>query len=76
MAGSEAGLHVLLWLPGIAFSRTTELCRKAAKVGVGVYSVSPCFSTPPKSAGLLLGYAALTETQVTEGIRLLASFLS
>jgi len=63
-------------LPGIAFGRTTELCRKTAKVGVGVYSVGSCFSTPPKIAGLLLGYAALTETQVTHGIRRLATVLS
>jgi GntR family transcriptional regulator/MocR family aminotransferase len=75
VAGSDAGLHILLWLPGTSFSQTAELCRKAAKVGVGIYSVGPCFCTPPKSAGLLLGYASLMERQITEGIRRLASVL-
>ncbi len=76
IAGSEAGLHVLVWLPGMAFNRTAELCRKAAKIGVGAYPVGPLFSTPPASAGVLLGYASLTEREITEGIRRLASILS
>jgi GntR family transcriptional regulator/MocR family aminotransferase len=75
LAGSDAGLHVLLWLSGSSFSRTEEICREAARVGVGVYSVGPCFCTPPQRAGLLLGYASLTEREITEGIRRLASVL-
>jgi GntR family transcriptional regulator/MocR family aminotransferase len=75
LAASDAGLHVLLWLSGTSFSHTAEICREAAKVGVGVYSVGSCFCTPPKSAGLLLGYASLTEREITEGIRRLASVL-
>jgi GntR family transcriptional regulator/MocR family aminotransferase len=75
VVSSGAGLHILLWLPSVPFKQTAELCGKAAKVGVGVYSVGPCFCTAPKSVGLLLGYASLTERQITEGIRRLASII-
>lgn len=75
VASSNAGLHVLLWLPGTPFGRTGDICRKAASVGVGVYSIAPSFCIPPKDAGLLLGYAALTVKEITAGIRRLASLI-
>lgn len=74
--GANAGIHVLLWLPGIPFSRTAELRRHAEKAGVGVYSVGPFYMSPPKHAGLLLGYASLTEREIREGIRRLASVVA
>jgi GntR family transcriptional regulator/MocR family aminotransferase len=44
--------------------------------GVGVYPVGPCWSRPPGTAALLLGYAALSEENIRKGIRLLASQLA
>jgi DNA-binding transcriptional MocR family regulator len=41
-----------------------------------VYPVSPLYSRPPKRAGLLLGYTSLTEKEIAEGIRRLASVLA
>jgi DNA-binding transcriptional MocR family regulator len=47
----------------------------AEQLGVGVYSVTPFYSTPPPHAGLLLGYSSLSEKDITEGIRRLATAL-
>lgn len=41
VSGAHAGLHVLLWLPGIPASETGALRERAAAVGVGVYSIVP-----------------------------------
>ena len=45
---------------------------RAADLGVGVYSVAPYYAKPPLKAGLLLGYAGLTEREIREGVRVLA----
>lgn len=72
VAGANAGLHILVWLRGCALG---SLSRKAATVGVRVYSVSPYYLHPPRRAGILLGHASLTEREIREGIKRLASVL-
>jgi DNA-binding transcriptional MocR family regulator len=73
VAGANAGLHVLLWLREMGASQIGVLRKKAAAVGVGVYSTVPYYLMPPRQAGLLLGYTSLTEDQIREGIQRLAS---
>lgn len=75
VSGSSAGDHILLWLRDFSFDRTSELSRRAEAVGVRIYSVRPFYLSPPKRAGLLLGYASLTEREISEGIRRLATVL-
>jgi len=38
--------------------------------------VSPYYLSPPSRAGLLLGYAAMTETEIHAGIKGLAGVLN
>jgi GntR family transcriptional regulator/MocR family aminotransferase len=40
----------------------------SAEQGVAVYPVSPCYSRPPRHATFLLGYAALSEDLIREGV--------
>jgi GntR family transcriptional regulator/MocR family aminotransferase len=76
VSGVDAGLHVLLWLPQVEQRNVADLRQRAEQVGVGVYSVAPFYSTPPPHAGLLLGYASLSEKEITEGIHRLAMVLT
>ncbi len=69
----NAGLHLMLWLDGVAPGRVRELRIRAARAGVGVYSVAPFYLNPPNRAGLLLGYGSLPEKQIAEGIRRFAA---
>jgi GntR family transcriptional regulator / MocR family aminotransferase len=73
--GADAGLHLLLWIRDLAASRVPELVERALAADVGVYSVAPFYRRPPRKAGLLLGYAGLSEDDVHEGIARLASAL-
>jgi GntR family transcriptional regulator/MocR family aminotransferase len=75
VTGANAGLHVVLWLRGVAAERAAELRQRAAAAGVGVYSVRPFYQRAPTRAGLLLGYASLDEEAIREGVRRLASAL-
>ena len=73
ISGSDAGLHVLMWLRDTPASRANELRDRARASGVGVYAVSPFFARPPANTGMVLGYASLTEREIREGIRKLAA---
>jgi len=75
IGGANAGLHVVLWIRGAPPQRVAEVRRRAAGVGVGVYSVHPFYRSPAPGAGLLLGFGALTEDEIREGIRRLANVL-
>jgi GntR family transcriptional regulator/MocR family aminotransferase len=70
ITGADAGAHVVLW-PREPISEAAAISRAASR-GVGVYGISHCFLKRPSRPGLMLGYAALNETQIREGIRLLS----
>jgi GntR family transcriptional regulator / MocR family aminotransferase len=70
--GSNAGLHLMVWFRDRRIEQTEAMIAAAAAAGVGVYPVAPYYLGEPASAGLLLGYAALDEREITAGIRLLA----
>ncbi|GLZ77771.1 GntR family transcriptional regulator [Actinorhabdospora filicis] len=67
-SGAAAGLHLLVWLPpGVDEDAAVAA---AAEAGVGVQALAPYrFGAGP--AGLILGYSALNERAITEGIALL-----
>ena len=66
--GASAGLHVLLQLPELAARETPRLRTACRERGVGVYPATPFYARPPAHAELLLGYAALSEETIREGI--------
>ncbi len=72
VSGANAGLHVLLWLRQRP-PRKHDLLGRIEAAGVRVYPVARFYAFPPKRPGFLLGYASLTEGEITEGIRRLAT---
>lgn len=76
VAGSEAGLHVLLRLPDLAADRGAELARRAAAAGVLLYTADEHYLGRPDTAELLVGYAALEEEAIEEGVRRLAAVVA
>jgi GntR family transcriptional regulator/MocR family aminotransferase len=76
VSGSEGGLHILLWLSGVPARRSADLIARAERAGVGVYPIGPFYARPPRRTGLLLGYTSLTEKEIAEGIRRLATAIA
>ncbi len=72
-AETAAGLHLLASLH-TSLSEADLLCRLHA-VGVRVDGASPCYLEPPERPGVMLGYAALAESVIAEGIRRLAAIV-
>jgi GntR family transcriptional regulator/MocR family aminotransferase len=73
--GASAGLHVAAWLPPGIDDET--VVKRAAGDGVALEGVSQYFAhqaTAP--AGLLFGYGAPTETEIEEGVRIVAAAIA
>ncbi len=69
--GASAGLHVIAWLPpGID---ETAVVEAAARLGVAAHGLAQ-YHVARRHApgGLLFGYGTLTESEIEEGIRLVA----
>jgi GntR family transcriptional regulator / MocR family aminotransferase len=72
VVGANAGVHVVLWLRTLPASSLAALVARGLEAGLGLYPVSPYYITAPERAGLLLGYAGLTEQEIEAGIASLA----
>jgi GntR family transcriptional regulator/MocR family aminotransferase len=75
VSGTDAGLHVLLWLPDLPASDATAFRHRCREAGIGLYPVAPYYRDPPDRAGYVLGYAALDEPRIREGVARLAELL-
>jgi GntR family transcriptional regulator/MocR family aminotransferase len=51
VAGANAGLHLLLWLRGVAAAEAPRIVVRAARRGVGVYPPHPFYLGQPPRAG-------------------------
>jgi GntR family transcriptional regulator/MocR family aminotransferase len=69
IAGENTGVHLLVWLNDVAPRNLNAIIERAARAGVGIYPITPYYSNPPGRAGLLFGYASLTEAEIRAGIR-------
>jgi GntR family transcriptional regulator/MocR family aminotransferase len=75
ICGANAGLHVFVWLRGKRGATLRDASARAEAAGVGLYTADPFYARPPGRTALLLGYAALRERDIREGIRRLAAAL-
>jgi GntR family transcriptional regulator/MocR family aminotransferase len=73
--GASAGLHVVAWLPD--WCDEAALIDRAAADGIGLYGMAPYWSARRGGpGGLLFGYGQVTETEIEEGIRIVADALA
>jgi GntR family transcriptional regulator / MocR family aminotransferase len=75
IAGENTGVHLVVWLNDLRPSDLAPRIARAAQAGVGIYSVAPSYVALPRRAGLLFGYAAMSEAEIRAGIRRLAELL-
>ncbi|KAB0519410.1 PLP-dependent aminotransferase family protein [Pseudomonas extremorientalis] len=73
LLGMAAGLHGVLLLPSLGSRDEPALQALALELGVGVYPLTPLFTSQgDRPAGLVMGYAGLTVEQIDEGVSTLA----
>lgn len=71
--GDEAGLHVVAWLPALDGAAIDDLVAACRTRSVGVYSIARHAVRPLARGGLILGYGALREPAIEEGVAQLAA---
>lgn len=76
VVGAEAGLHVVAWMRDRPGRTTRSVVERAAAAGVGVYAITPYYTTPPPTVGLILGYAGLTPKAIGAGITRLSEAIA
>ncbi len=77
ISDSSVGMHLMVRLANASRGvPAAEMERRvlafSAEQGLAVYPVGPCYSRPPRHAIFLLGYAALSEELIWEGVEKLA----
>jgi len=72
---SQAGMHLVGWLPGWSARRIEALATLAAGRGLGLHPIGPHYRRQPAPQGLLLGYAALSAKQLQAATALLGECL-
>lgn len=80
VVGADAGLHVVVWLNRVPQGQEDELLARARAAGLGLYAVSPLYdpsatAVRPGLAGLVMGYASLSEQDIERGVRRFAAVL-
>ena len=69
---TQAGLHMLVALPGVAPERTRSLILSAREAGVGIYPARSFYLEPPDRVELIMGFTRLAEDAIAEGVARLA----
>jgi len=75
IAGENTGVHLVVWLNDVRPRDLAGVIARARDVGVGLYSVAPFHTKPPARAGLLFGYASMTEADIRAAIRRMADII-
>jgi GntR family transcriptional regulator / MocR family aminotransferase len=75
IAGGNAGVHLLVWFNDLSSDDGHAVVERAARAGIGIYPVTPCYARPPRRLGLLFGYASVSEAGIRTGIRRLAEVM-
>ena len=75
ISGSESGMHLLLRLRDFPVSLVPELCDAAAVEGVGIHSARPYYLKPPRNAELIMGFGAMREGEIEQGVAVFVSVL-
>jgi GntR family transcriptional regulator/MocR family aminotransferase len=76
VAPSYGGMHVVAWFHRLSYNKFERLLVRAAELGLGLYPIHPMYQSRPPKPGLLLGFAGLTASQVTDGLAVLASCIN
>lgn len=66
--GENAGIHLVAWLAESPPGGLEAGVERAKAAGIGLQSVSHCYSGIPPGDGLLLGFVSMGEERIAEGV--------
>ena len=75
LVDSQAGMHVIAWLPSFSPAAFERLLRLALSRQLRLHSIAPHYMNRPPCPGLLLGFAALSVAQLAAASKVLGECL-
>ncbi len=75
IADSRAGMHLVAWLKGLSVEDGDRFIASALRQGLGLHPIAPFYLAPPHRAGLLMGYAALSVTEIQQALEIFSRCL-
>lgn len=72
---ARTGMHLLAWVPALTAEQGEQIIAEAARDGIGLHPVAPCFQTPPAVAGFMLGFGGLSMREVAIGASRFADYV-
>lgn len=72
---SQAGMHLVVWLPGHGDADVAGLIAHAQGIGLGLYSIAPYYLRPQDRGGLLMGFGAMSVAEIEQSLALFARSL-
>lgn len=67
--GAPGGLTLLVWFKDLRAERLPTLIARAAAAGVALNPVTTSYLKPPPLAGVVFGYATLSEPEIVAGVK-------
>ncbi|HVI57262.1 MAG TPA: PLP-dependent aminotransferase family protein [Luteimonas sp.] len=72
---SQAGMHLVVWLPGRGDADAEALVEQARQAGLGMYSIAPYYLHSQDRGGLLMGYGGMPVAEIEQALALFARCL-
>jgi len=76
ISDSRAGMHLVAWLRGKNAAEGDAMIAHGLRLGLGLQSIRPHYLEPPDRAGLLMGYAGMSVTEIQEALVLFGRCLN
>ena len=71
ISGTQAGMHLVVSLPGWTPDIVEKLKKVALEKGLAIFSTVPYYSAVATQPGLLMGYASTSVAEIARGLRIL-----
>lgn len=75
IAESQAGMHLVVWLPRCSYADLDRLIARARTLGLGIHPIHPYYGIKPASPGLLVGFAGVSVGQIEKSTELFGQSL-
>jgi GntR family transcriptional regulator / MocR family aminotransferase len=72
---SQAGMHVVAWLPDFSYPDLDRLIKTALTRSLGLHPIHPYYRKRPAHPGLLVGFAGVSVAQIERATALLGEIL-
>ena len=73
---SHSGMHLVAWVHDMPAAEGDALIRAAQERKLALYSIAPCYLHAPERTGLIMGFSAMSPSELRDAVPLFAKCLA